>query len=102
MESFIGNLNHNEHVIPTEQYFLTIIYNFLNREIKGGPQRLLDWNIQDFQIWIKFLKWLTPKWVPIKNIVFNVPAVTLQNTSQKHGIGVYIERGLAWHWNIPP
>ena len=39
--------------------------------------------------------------VPINNIVFVKPSVTLWSDACEYGIGGYSENGLAWRWKIP-
>ena len=68
---------------------------------KWGPQRLQLWHRQDLQLWIKFLKHVTTNGVPINNIDFVKPSVTLWSDTCEYGIGGYIENCLAWRWKIP-
>ena len=44
---------------------------------------------------------MTTKGVPINNIVFVKPSVTLWSDSYEYGIEGYSENGLAWRWKIP-
>ena len=50
---------------------------------------------------MKFLQRVTTKGVPINNIVFFKPSVTLCPNACGYGIGGYSENGLAWRWIIP-
>ena len=43
---------------------------------------------------------MTTKGVPINNIVFVKPSVTLWFNACEYGIVVYIANGLAWRWKI--
>ena len=96
LESLIGKLNHAAHVIPPARYFLNLIRHLLKRGVGWGPQRLQLWHRQDIQLWIKFLQHVTNKGVPINNIVFVKPSVTLWSDACEYGIGGYSENGLAW------
>ena len=70
LESLIGKLNHAAHVILPARYFLNRLRHLLKSGDNWGPQRLQLWHRQDLQLWIKFLKHVTNKGVPIINIVF--------------------------------
>ena len=50
---------------------------------------------------MKFLQHVTKKGVPINNIVFVKPSVTLWSDACEYGIGGYSGNGLAWRWIIP-
>ena len=77
LELLIGKLNHAAHVIPSEKYLLNRILHLLKRGKKWGPQRLQLWNRIDLQLWMKLFQHVTTKGVPINNIVFVEPSVTL-------------------------
>ena len=101
MESLIGKLNHAAHVILSAQYFLNRLCHLLKRGGGWIPQRLQLWNPHDLQLWMKFLQHVTTKGVPISNIVFVKPSVTLWSDACEYGIGGYIKNGLTWRWIIP-
>ena len=101
LESLIGNINHASHVILPERYFLNWLYHLLKRGNKWGPQRPQLWHCQDLQLWMKFLQHVTTKGVPINNIDFVKPSVTLWSDACEYGIGGYSENGLAWRRKIP-
>ena len=50
---------------------------------------------------MKFLQHVTTKGVPINNIFFVKPSVTLWSDACEYGIGGYSENGLACRWKIP-
>ena len=50
---------------------------------------------------MKFLQHVTTKGVPINNIVFVKPSVTLWSDACGCGIEGYRDNGLAWIWRIP-
>ena len=50
---------------------------------------------------MKLLQHVTTKGVPINNIVFVKPSVTLWSEACEYGKGVYSENGLAWTCKIP-
>ena len=50
---------------------------------------------------MKFLQHVTTKGVPINNIVFDKPSVTIWPDSCEYVIGGYSENGLVWRWIIP-
>ena len=49
---------------------------------------------------MKLLQHVTTKGVPINNIVFVKPPVTLWSDACEYGIGGYRDNGLAWGWII--
>ena len=59
------------------------------------PQILKYWNRQEHHPWIKILQWATEKVVPINNILFTTPTVTIWSDAYKYGIGVYNDK--AWN-----
>ena len=50
---------------------------------------------------MKLLQHVTTKGVPINNIVFVKPSVTIWSDTCECDIGGYIDNGLAWRWRIP-
>ena len=52
-------------------------------------------------MWIEFLQHVTTKGVPINNIVFVKPSVTLWSDACEYCIWGYSEHVLAWRWKIP-
>ena len=50
---------------------------------------------------MKLLQRVITKWVPINNIVFVKPSVTLWLDDCEYGIGGYSNNGLAWQCIIP-
>ena len=67
-------------------------------DYQGGPdkQHSLCQTISNAMI-----QHLTNKGVPINNMVFVKPSVTLWSNAFEYGIGGYSENGLAWRWKIP-
>ena len=100
LKSLIGKLSHAAHVIPLEQYFLNQILHLIKRG-GGGTQRLQLLHRLDLQMWMKFLERVTTKGVPIKNIVFVKPSVTLWSDVCEYSIGGCSKNFLAWRWRIP-
>ena len=100
LEFLMGKLNHAAHIIPPARYLLNRLRHSLNRGKQWGPQRLQIWHHQDLQICMEFLQHVTTKGVPIKNIVFSKPPVTLWSDACEYGIGGCIDNGLAWRWRI--
>ena len=72
----------------------------MKRGKKWGPQWLQLWNFQDLQLWMKFLQLFTTKGVPINNIVFIKPSVTLRSDACEYGIGGYNDNDLSCSWII--
>ena len=101
LESLIGNLNHAVQIIPPERYFLTLLHHLMKRLNKFFSQRLQSWHIQYLYLWIKILQWVTAKEVPINNIVFVTPMVTLWYNSCENYIWGYNDKFMAWRWRIP-
>ena len=87
LESLIGNLNHAAHIILPARYLLNWLHNLLKRGGKWGPQRLQLWYRLDLQLWMKFLQHVTTKGVPINNIIFVKPSVTLWSDACEYSIG---------------
>ena len=101
-ESLIGKLNHADHIITPESYFLNRLHNILKIGKKWGPQRLQSWHIQDLQLWIKILQWVAETEVPINNIVSTTPTVTLWSDAYEYRIRGYNYKGISWCCYIPP
>ena len=97
----MGKLNHAAHVIPPARYFLNRLRHLMKRGKQWGPQQPQLWNRQDLQQWMKLLQHVTTKGVPISNIVFVKPSVTLWLDTCGYGIGWYRYNVLAWRWRIP-
>ena len=102
LESHIGKLNHTSHIIPLARYFLTSLCQLLNIINEWVPQRILDCYIEELKLWTKLIRWFLNWKVPINNIIFDKPMVTLLSYGYKYWIGVYSEKGLAFWWIIPP
>ena len=102
LESLIGKLNHETHIITLSIYFLNLLLDLIKRVKKWGPQRLQYWHRQDLQPWIKILQWFAETGVPMNNIVFTTPKVTLWYDAYKYGIGGYNYKGMTCRWYIPP
>ena len=101
LESLIGKLNHASHVILSERYLLNHLHHLLKRGGKWGPQRLQLWHWLYLQLLIKFIQYVTTKGVPINNIVFVKPPVTVWSDACKNGIGGYSDNVPSWRWRIP-
>ena len=84
------------------RYFLNQLRNLIKIGKKWGPQLPQSWNRQDLQLWIKTIQWVVETGVPINNILFTTPTVTLWSDAFKYGIGGYNDKGTAWRWYIPP
>ena len=95
MESLIGRLNRAAHVITPDRYLLNQLHHLLKREKKWGQQILQSCNIQDLHLCINILQWVTYKGVPINNIVFATPTVTLFSNAWEYSIGVYNNKGMS-------
>ena len=81
MESLIGKINHDAHIILLERYSLISLWQLLNRSNKWVLQRLLACYRDELKLWTRFL-WRLTKWeVPINNITFDKPAVKLWSTN---------------------
>ena len=102
LESLIGKLNYAAHHLTPERYFLDRLCNLLKIFKKWGPQRLQSWHRQYLYLWMKILQWVTDTGVPINNIVFKNPIVTLLSDACEYGIGRYNYKGMEWSWYIPP
>ena len=102
LEYLIGKLNRAAHIINPDRYFLNQLHHLLKREKKWGQQILQSCNIQDLHLCINIIQWFTEKVVPINNIVFTNPKVTLWSYSFKYFIGVYNDKFMAWRWHIAP
>ena len=50
---------------------------------------------------MKLIQHVATKGVPINNIVFVKPSVTLCSDAYEYSIGGYRKNGLAWQWRIP-
>ena len=66
-----------------------------------GPQWIQLCHQLDLQLYMKFLQHVNTKGVPINNIVFSKPVVSLWSDACEYDIGEYSENGLAWRWRIP-
>ena len=65
LESLISKLSHDSRITPPAQYFLTrLIHN----------------------LYINTLQWVTENGVPINNILFMAPSLSLWSDSFKYGI----------------
>ena len=81
LESLIGKLNYNSHIITLERYFLTSLYQLLNRSNKWLTQRALACYREELKFLTKNFRWLLKWEVPINNIIIDKPTVTLWFTN---------------------
>ena len=102
LESLIGKLNHATNIILPAWYLLTRLSHLLRGGKKWVPHRLLYLHRQNLQLWMKLLQWVTENGIPIKNIVFNAPTVTLWSDSYKYINRGYNNEDLALYWYITP
>ena len=68
---------------------MNLLLHLLKRGKKWGPQCL------HVHLCIKIIQWVTEKVVPINNIVFKTPIVTLWSDAFEYGIIEYNDKGMA-------
>jgi len=102
MESVIGRFNHVGYILPTARYFLNRLRHLLTRCTRYGRQSLKQWEIDDFQLWKKFLQHASTEGVSFNNISFTKHTNLILTDASEHGLGGYNPTsGRAWRFELP-
>jgi hypothetical protein len=101
LETLMGRLSHASYVIPYARHFTGRLYKACERERQNGSARLTRMQLEDLELWRKFLR-KAANGIPINKLVCRWPTRIVRVDACPQGMGGYcLESGIAWRYLLP-